>query len=197
MIRSPRLPAILLFALLTVSAGCSANNAVGFREHPAVTPKAHLDDNGAESAPRETAYYGGYHERFGLGAPFDSGAWSEDELRAASFIHASNIYFHFDSAVLTEGAKEVLRQNAVRMKAFPQLHTLIAGHSDERGSDEYNMRLGKRRARSAYNYLISLGVPSSQLATVSFGKRFPAVQGSNEDAWSRNRRNEFMVSRLP
>ena len=204
MINSPRLPLILLIALLTVSAGCSAssdNARVEAKEYPAVTPKPYLDDDSAErTAPRgweDAAYYGAYHERYGLGTSFDASGWSSDELKAASFIHASNIYFHFDSATLTGDAKEVLRQKAARMKAYPHLHALIAGHSDERGSDDYNMRLGERRAKAAYDYLVSLGVPAGQLGTVSFGKRFPISLGNDDSAWSQNRRDEFMISKMP
>lgn len=204
MINSPRLLIILLSALLIVSAGCSASASDPGSGSPAeareyarpVTPKAYIDDYGTdEKAPRASAYYGGYHERYGLGAGFDASGWSPDEIRAASFIHASNIYFHFDSFALTGDAKEVLRQKAARMKAFPQLHALVAGHSDERGSDDYNLRLGERRAKAVRDYLVSLGVPASQLETVSFGKRFPVSLGSDEKAWSQNRRDEFMVSK--
>lgn len=205
---SPRLSIILLFALLLVSAGCSASNAgSGAPAEPKlyvkpVTPKAHADDSGADAktqadarTPREPAYYGGYYDRYGLGSSFDSSRWSQDEINAASFIHAANVYFHFDSSTLTEESKEVLRQKAARLKAFPQLHTLIAGHSDDRGSDDYNMRLGARRAKAVYDYMLSQGVPSTQLDTISYGKRFPVAKGSDEQAWGLNRRDEFMVSK--
>lgn len=205
MINSPRLPLILLIALLTVGAGCSSDPSPGAevdsKNYPAITPKPYMDDdsaqNTAQRAPQGPAYYGPYHERYGLGTSFDASGWSAEELKAASFIHGSNIYFHFDSAELTKSAKEVLGQKAARIKAYPNLHTLIAGHSDERGSDDYNMRLGERRAKAAYDYLVSLGVPAQQLGTVSFGKRFPMSLGNDDSAWSQNRRDEFMVSKKP
>ena len=207
MIYSPRLLIILLLALLTVSAGCSASSAgnsgpgsgspAEAKEYAgAITPKAYIDDTGADAKmPREAAYYGGYHERQGLGSRLDATRWSQGELEAASFIHSAKIYFHFDSATLTADAKDVLRQKAARMKAFPQLHVLVAGHSDERGSDDYNMRLGARRAKAAYDYLISQGVPAARLESTSFGKRFPVASGNDEKSWSLNRRDEFMVSK--
>lgn len=165
-----------------------------------VTPKAHTDDtataqSSAKNSPYASSYYGGYYERHGIGKSFDASRWSEAELQAASFLHASNIYFYFDSSALTSDAKAVLRQKAERLKAFPQLYVLIAGHSDERGTDKYNIDLGERRAKAAYNYLVSLGVPATQLSTTSFGKRFPAVSGQNEEAWSKNRRDEFLVAK--
>lgn len=193
MINSPRLPIILLFALLSaVSAGCSASAGPAEREYrEAVTPKAYIDDNSVDGP----AYYGDYRQRYGLGSGFDPSGWSEAEIQAASYIHGPKIYFHFDSAALSDEAKAVLRQKAARIKAFPQLHILIAGHSDERGSDAYNLRLGERRAQAARDYLIGQGVPAAQLGTVSYGKRFPAAPGNGERSWSQNRRDEFMVSK--
>lgn len=201
---SPRLLAILALAILMVSAGCSASCPPGQarltgqeRQYP-ITPKPYIDDKppleGGRPVSGSDSYYGGYYER-GVGTRFDASRWSPDELKAASFIHASNIYFHFDSSALTQDARAVLSQKAARIKAFPQLHVVIGGHSDERGSDEYNMRLGERRAKAAYNYLIQLGVPSRQLATQSFGKRFPVATGGGETSWSQNRRDEFLVSK--
>lgn len=197
MFNGPRLLLVLLIALLGVSAGCSASadNAgpdagVEAKERPrAVTPKAY----GENEAAGPPAYYGGYYDRFGLGASFDPSGWESAELEAASFIHGAKVYFYFDSAALTADAKAVLQQKAARLKDFPQLSLLIAGHSDERGSDDYNLRLGERRAKAACDYLIGLGVPAAQLGTVSYGKHYPAATGSNEKSWSENRRDEFMV----
>jgi peptidoglycan-associated lipoprotein len=69
----------------------------------------------------------------------------------------------------------------------------IEGHCDERGSDEYNLALGERRAKSAMKYLTTLGIPSDRLSTISYGKERPAVPESNEAAWAKNRRGEFIV----
>lgn len=192
--------AILVLSLLTISAGCSASNPEPLdaqHRYGPVTPKAYIDDNSAEPAARRTgeAYYGGYYEKRGLGVQFDASGWTADELKAASFIHASNIYFHFDSAALTSDAKTVLGQKASRLKAFPQLCILIGGHSDERGSEDYNQRLGERRAKAAYDYLVSLGVSARQLNTKSFGKKYPFAIGNDESSWSQNRRDEFLVSK--
>lgn len=205
MIDSPRLLFVLLIALLGVGAGCSSAGEGAEPEKPRaeakeypepITPKAYGENEAAESGqPRAggRAYYGGYHERFGLGASFDADGWEEGEIKAASFIHAAGVYFHFDSAALSADAKAVLRQKAERLKAFPQLSVLIAGHSDERGSDEYNLALGEKRAKAAYAYMVGLGVPAAQLDTISYGKRYPVAGGTGEKSWSQNRRDEFMV----
>ena len=81
------------------------------------------------------------------------------------------------------------------MKQVPQLRVIIEGHCDERGTEEYNLALGERRARAAYEFLLNLGVSAGQMEMVSFGKLHPAVSGSGEAAWSKNRRDEFKVSK--
>ena len=98
------------------------------------------------------------------------------------------IYFAFDSAELTNEAKTKLQQNAQWLKDHADVNIVLEGHCDERGTNEYNMALGERRAKSAYNYLRSLGVPAERLATVSLGEERPADAGHNEAAWAKNRR---------
>ncbi|MCC6962840.1 MAG: peptidoglycan-associated lipoprotein Pal [candidate division Zixibacteria bacterium] len=102
------------------------------------------------------------------------------------------IYFDFDKYNLRDDAKNGLRQNFERMKANPQAKVLIEGHCDERGTVEYNLALGERRARSAMEYLASLGIPRDRMSIISYGKERPAVLGSSEDAWAKNRRAEFV-----
>lgn len=118
---------------------------------------------------------------------------SESERQAAMTIGNGIIYFNYDSFDLSEQAKSILTQKVPVIKEFPQLRVTIEGHCDERGTEEYNLALGERRARAAYEYLVNLGVPASQMEMVSFGKLHPAVHGSGEAAWSKNRRDEFKV----
>jgi len=87
-----------------------------------------------------------------------------------------------------------LTDKAELLKANPALSLLIEGHCDERGTNEYNLALGERRARAAYEFLVLLGIDSSKLQIISYGEEYPAVQGSNEDAWGKNRRDEFKAS---
>lgn len=103
-----------------------------------------------------------------------------------------DIYFDYDKAFLREDAKQVLAKVAGYLKDNSGAKLLIEGHCDERGTPEYNMALGERRAESARSYLVSLGVKNGALATVSFGEEKPAVQGSTEDAWAKNRRDHFV-----
>jgi len=105
------------------------------------------------------------------------------------------VYFDFDSAALRSGESATLHQNAERIKALAGRTVQIAGHCDERGTQEYNLALGERRALAVREYLIRMGVPDSRLLTISYGKEMPAVQGSGEDAWAQNRRAEFAVTK--
>lgn len=101
-----------------------------------------------------------------------------------------SIYFGFDSYLLSAEARDTLAKNAQSMVARNG-GMRIAGHCDERGSDDYNLALSERRAVSARDYLVGLGVPRERLTVIGYGKERPAVAGHDETAWARNRRAEF------
>ena len=101
------------------------------------------------------------------------------------------IYFDFDRSDLRADAREGLQANASYLKSNSGVQITIEGNCDERGSNEYNLALGKRRAEAAYKYLVDLGVESSRMTTVSYGEEKPAAEGHNELAWAKNRRDEF------
>jgi peptidoglycan-associated lipoprotein len=102
-----------------------------------------------------------------------------------------NVYFDFDKATLTDQAKDTLVRNAQWLREHPQVRVQVEGHADERGTSEYNLALGERRAESVKNYLLSLGIDGSRLVTISYGEERPADPGHNEEAWAKNRRVEF------
>ncbi|GAB4343161.1 MAG: hypothetical protein Kow0099_21370 [Candidatus Abyssubacteria bacterium] len=104
------------------------------------------------------------------------------------------IYFDYDSAVLKPEAKQKLDRAATWLKQNPNVNVQIEGHCDERGTNEYNLALGERRALSARRYLVSLGVNEARIFTISYGEERPAVEGHDESAWKFNRRAEFKVS---
>lgn len=103
------------------------------------------------------------------------------------------IHFDFDKYALRDGDREILKKHAEWLKANPGYDVSIQGFCDERGTDQYNMALGQRRAESAMKYLVSLGVDPKRLTTVSFGKEKPIDPAHNEDAWAKNRRCEFVA----
>ena len=104
------------------------------------------------------------------------------------------VFFDTDKSDLTADSREVLEKVAVWMNSYPVATVTIEGHADERGTREYNLALGERRANSVSDYLAALGVNPNRLQTVSFGKEQPAVLGSNEEAWAQNRRGVFKVN---
>ena len=105
----------------------------------------------------------------------------------------SNIYFDFDKSVLSREAIEELKEIGAWLLENPNTKIRIEGNCDDRGTDEYNLALGERRARSAKNFLVSLGVATEKIITISFGEENPADPGHNEMAWRKNRRDEFNI----
>jgi len=122
-------------------------------------------------------------------APQAPKAASASQLQSA----LERIYFDFDSANLSEAARRTLTKNASVLMNDSSAKIRIEGNCDERGSAEYNLALGERRAGSARQYLQSLGVKDDRLSIISYGKEKPAVQGSDESAMAKNRRDEFVV----
>lgn len=103
------------------------------------------------------------------------------------------IFFAFDKSNLSAEAVNTLKAQAEYLKANPEKNVVIEGHTDDRGTREYNLALGERRAVAAKNYLISRGVDGSRIKVISYGKEYPAVVGANEAAWAQNRRAVTVV----
>jgi peptidoglycan-associated lipoprotein len=117
---------------------------------------------------------------------------SSDQIERMGLL--ADIHFDFNSAEIRDADRQTLSQNADVLKRFDFLRIAIQGHADERGSVEYNLALGERRARAAYDYLTSLGIAADRLKTVSYGKEIPLCTDSNETCWARNRRDHFEVT---
>jgi peptidoglycan-associated lipoprotein len=105
----------------------------------------------------------------------------------------ANIYFDYDKALIRDDAKAVLEANATWLGKFKTIKILIAGNCDERGTEEYNMALGEKRAKAAMDYLATLGVSAVRIKVISYGKSQPADPGHTESSWQKNRRDEFLV----
>lgn len=117
---------------------------------------------------------------------------SADEIERMGLL--TDIHFDFDKSDLRDGDRQILAKNAEVLKKYDFLRITVEGHCDERGSVEYNLALGERRGRAAFDYLASLGVPADRMKTVSYGKEVPLCQEANEDCWARNRRDHFAVT---
>ncbi len=142
------------------------------------------------------------------GAPIDTGIEStatekpsgegQPEVDLASLLFEpgskyglETVYFDYDSYALRPDAMATLQKNAEKIKQVPGVMIQLAGHCDERGTQEYNLALGEKRALAVRDYLIKLGIPAERLVTISYGEEFPADPGHNETAWAKNRRVEF------
>ncbi len=103
------------------------------------------------------------------------------------------IYFDFDKSFVRNDAKSVMKANAAYLKANPKVKVKIEGNCDERGTIEYNQALGQRRAQSAKKYLTDLGIKSSRISLISYGKEKPSCTQSTEECWQKNRRDDFVA----
>ncbi|MFV0349561.1 MAG: peptidoglycan-associated lipoprotein Pal [Halodesulfovibrio sp.] len=166
--------ALFMVLVLAMSFGCA-------KKQVAATPE---QASTVEQAPVETV---------------DSGAMTaEQELaealnKARMVITDELVYFEFDKFDIKADYRDSLKNKAAVMKKFPQLRVLVEGHCDDRGTEEYNLALGERRARAVKEYLMVLGVSASQIEVVSFGEERPAVEGKGEAVWSKNRRAAFKI----
>ena len=115
-----------------------------------------------------------------------------DEIERMGLL--AEIHFDFDKSDIRESDRAILQKNAEVLKKFDFLRITVEGHCDDRGTVEYNLALGDKRSRGAYDYLVSLGVKADRLKTVSYGKEVPLCQDASEECWARNRRAHFTVT---
>ena len=104
------------------------------------------------------------------------------------------VFFGYDKSDLTPSAQSTLDGQAVWLQKYPSVRVTVEGHCDERGTREYNLALGEKRAQAVKNYLIGLGINPDRVSTISYGKERPAVVGSNDGAWAQNRRSVTLVN---
>lgn len=115
-----------------------------------------------------------------------------DELRRRGF--SPDVYFDLDESTLSDETRERLARNAELLRAQPQFQLTIEGHADERGTNEYNLALGERRANAVRDYLTSLGVEGGRMRTLSYGEERPVCTESAESCWSQNRRGHMVIT---
>jgi peptidoglycan-associated lipoprotein len=167
---------VAIFLLSLIFTGCSGSKEVV--QTPASDPVEPAVTNDPE--PSVPAYT----------RPAEESRTTTETASAVPFV-LQNVYFEFDRYDLTTEALQTLADNARVLKAHPEARVVVEGHCDERGTVEYNLALGDKRAKAARDYLISLGVNSSQILTISYGKERPLDPSQTENAWAKNRRAEF------
>lgn len=170
---------LMLSMLVALGAGCAKKTTDAM---PASATKVEISDKDTDWQSKPTTR-----------------SLTEDEMRAQQREQAQRevgnmIFFAFDSFELTPESREVLNAKADALKKYSLFSIIIEGHCDERGTSEYNLALGERRAKAAQQYLSQLGIPDSRMTIVSYGKERPLEQGKTESAWSKNRRDEFKLS---
>lgn len=184
---------VMFFVLALLASGCAKKpamdeGAVGEEttqvEMTQQEPSGISEQGISESDSGSSDQAGGYNA-----------AAAAQAAREAATSGLQRIFFEFDQYVLTEQAKATLVNNAGLLRAAPALDVMIEGHCDERGSDEYNLALGEKRALATRTYLVSLGVAADRLSVISYGEELPLDPASNEQAWAKNRRAEFKVKR--
>jgi len=132
------------------------------------------------SAPEQPA--AGPGGPVGGGPQFGPG--SQQDLAATA---GDRVFFAFDRSDISSEAQQILQRQADWLRRYPNVTVTIEGHCDERGTREYNLALGERRANAAKNVLVAAGIPAARLSTISYGKERPTVPGSTEDAYAQNR----------
>lgn len=126
----------------------------------------------------------------GMGGAENVGSGSQEDLATNV---GDRVFFAYDSSSLTPEAISQLGLQAQWMRQYPSVNVTIEGHADERGTREYNIALGDRRANAVKNYLVSLGVGSNRVQTISYGKERPEILGDNAEGWAKNRRGVTVV----
>ena len=162
-----------LLAVLVLVAGCTHHD----KDAGSITTDGSMTSNvTASPAPVETA-----------GAPIPG---TQQDLVVNV---GDRVFFGYDKYDLSPEARTSIEKQAQWLKTYPHINISVEGHCDERGTREYNLALGEKRATAVRNYLVALGIEASRLQTISYGKERPAVTGSDEASWAQNRRGVLVV----
>ena len=176
---------VMLFVLTLLAAGCAKKPVT---EEPATSEQTTQMEQQQPAAVEEQAV------TETVDTAYDAEAAARNAERAAAK-GLERIHFDFDQYVLTDAARSTLVNNAGLLRSAPAVKVLIEGHCDERGSDEYNLALGEKRALATKNYLVSLGVVAERMSVISYGEEMPLDSAHNKAAWAKNRRANFKVKR--
>jgi peptidoglycan-associated lipoprotein len=179
--------ALILIAVIALAIGCGRKPAI---EQPTAEPPEPMQDvPSPPEEPVERVDTGDFDEPDIPEAPPMEGTLDEQIRRSLK-----TVYFAFDRYDLSEDTLRILKDNASTLAANPSWQVRVDGHCDERGTIEYNLELGAKRARAVMDYLVSLGVPADRLETRSYGEERPEDSGHTESAWAKNRRAEFVAA---
>jgi len=166
----------LAIAIMILAVGCDA------------------DSRGAKVSPKTMPDTMGDNEYAEGGSTADDERWYNETIdEVEQPLELITVRFNYDSHKLTSEAIGVMNENAEALMTHPNAVIQIAGHCDERGTEEYNLALGEKRARSVLEYLTQYGIEAGRLSLISYGESIPEEYGSNENSWVKNRRAEFAI----
>jgi len=173
---------IMIASLVSITTGCAKKAAPKEEEVQAPVKQEVLVEQPALTPEKEK-------EEAQVTAPSPK-AGLEESIKA---FQDQMIYFDFDMFNLTAESRDILAQKATFLKTNPDLTIQIQGNCDERGTTEYNLALGERRAKAAQDYLVSLGIARERISIISYGKEKPIDPGHTEEAWAKNRNDQFVI----
>lgn len=179
----PLKTALMIVLSVGFLAACSTTDEEGMDRQSQIELERIERERGAEAPVSDV-----FGEQLDSG--FAQGAGTQDELVSTI---GDRVYFGYDRYDLDAEARNTLERQAQWLSQFPNLAVTIEGHADERGTREYNLALGDRRANSVMNYLVAYGIDPRRVRTISFGKERPAVGGSDSSSWAQNRRSVTIV----
>ncbi len=178
---------VLMLCLGLIMVGCPKKTVV--KEEPSIKKEEALAKPEAERT-KEMKPEGGRELEKGLVAKREPGI--EGEVFESKLL--KDIHFDFDKYNIRPGDADILKENAALLKKYPKVKVQIEGHCDERGTIQYNLALGERRANATKKHLVSLGVSPDRISTISYGKERPLDPGHNEEAWAKNRRAHTIIT---
>lgn len=188
----------LFFAALLMGSSCAQKEIRMEEGKPgSVSPeekelngRARGEMDAMEAEKRREAERRADAERLARAREMERARMPQGEIRA---FESEPIYFDFDKSDLKPPARAILEKKAEWLRSNPHFSVLIEGHCDEQGTHEYNLALGERRASAAEKFLIGLGISTDRISTISYGEERPADPGQGEEAWAKNRRDEFKL----
>lgn len=198
---------LIFFFSLTIFIGCAEKQTVvkdeamqeqkvAAAQEAAPAPVAADDDaalRAKEAADREAALKEQAAKDEAARKAAARAAWAKKNAEALVDLNLQNIYFDYDKSSIRPDAREILKANAEIFTKNSAAKIIVEGHCDERGTAEYNMALGERRAQEAKQYLVNLGIDASRMETISYGKERPLDNRSIDEAWAQNRRAQFLL----
>ncbi len=183
---------IVIFCFGVILSGCPKKTVV--KEEPSVKS---AEESEARSEARKEAKEADRIREEEVRKEFEKSLVAQKTPGIEGVVHESkmlkDIHFEFDKYNIRPEDAGILKENSALLKKYPGMKFQIEGHCDERGTVEYNLALGERRANSTKKYLVSLGIEPSRISTISYGEERPLDQGQNEEAWTKNRRAHFVI----